>query len=445
MKPRRLLPYLLVFLALAGLYLGLQWRQGSREAKEQQAKKVFQVQEDEISDLALIKGQEEIHLVKKGKEWFLDKPIKAKADAQMVSSMLTALAHLEKERDLGAAEGLQPFGLDKPTLVVAFTAQGKPQRLIFGNKAPGDRSYYARKDEARQILLVRAVEKDTLDRQLSGIRDKTLFSFTLDKVKGLKFTMGALVVQLAKAGPETWRWLGREGFQVRGDRAETMLRTLDNVRVKEFVADAPKDVSVFGLAPKPQAEVEVTLEPGREALLLGNKTAKGIYARKGTEGPVVLLDPELLAQLTRMASSLEDRRLWAGPLPEVDKVVWGPPEKLWTAVKTKDFWKITGPEGRELKQPAVRLEAALWTLTQLEYEALKPPGEAPGKGGYALQIYGDQGKQLFSLEELDRKAKTEVEVRTLIKGKPTIAVLAQKKYADWQGAMERLISAPEKK
>ena len=38
---RRLIPYVVVFLILAGVYGGLRWRQEQQVAREEQAKKVF--------------------------------------------------------------------------------------------------------------------------------------------------------------------------------------------------------------------------------------------------------------------------------------------------------------------------------------------------------------------------------------------------------------------
>ena len=41
MNPRRLIPYVVVFLILAGTYVGLRWHQRQKETREQQAKQVF--------------------------------------------------------------------------------------------------------------------------------------------------------------------------------------------------------------------------------------------------------------------------------------------------------------------------------------------------------------------------------------------------------------------
>ena len=93
---RRLLPYLVLFLALLGLYYGLTWRQAREEAQKAEAKKIFQVKEAEIDALVLKKGKAEVRLAKKDGEWFLTKPLEIKADKALVESILATLAHLNK-------------------------------------------------------------------------------------------------------------------------------------------------------------------------------------------------------------------------------------------------------------------------------------------------------------------------------------------------------------
>lgn len=446
MTPRRLLPYLLLFLALAGIYVGLKGREASRQAREREAGKIFQVKDGDISEVALKKGQEEIRLVKKDQEWRLATPVKAKADQQVVASLVATLAHLSKERDLGAPEDLKPFGLASPGLRVEFTAQGQPHRLSIGGAAPGDRSFYALKDQAPDLLLISAGDKISLDRSLTALRDKTLWAFRPDKVKSLRIKNGHTTVQLDNAGPQTWRWLGREGLKVRADRVESLLRLFHAARVQDFVAEAPKDLHPYGLAPKPLTEVAVAADQGQEVLTLGTRTDHGVYALKGGEGAVVLVDQGLSAQIAKTLAALEDRRLWPGPLTGVERLAWGPKERPWVAVPEKDFWRLTGPEGQEVQQPAGRLEAALWRLSRLEYDRLLPQATAPApQGTYVLEVYGGDAKPRFRLEELARKGEQQVEVRTQTGEQTATALIPQKEYTAWQEEMTHLTAPPGKK
>ena len=444
MTPRRLLPYLVVFLILAGAYTGLKWRQEQQVARDEQAKKVFNLKESDISDLGLVRGKDEVHLVKKDREWYLTAPLNTKADQTIVDSMLTTLARLRKERDLGVEKDLRPFGLDKPGLVVKFTAQGQPHQLAIGAKVPGDQNYYVLKDQDPHLLMITEGSKDSLDRRLLALRDKTLLAFIFGEVKILKIKHGKTEAALEKSGPQTWRWVGRPDFRVRGDRVEKLLRDIHIARATNFLEAPPKNLAALGLVPGRQTEITVVTPAGDQTLFLGAKKDGAVYARKGPEGPVVLMDAALPDEIDKTLASLEDHRLWSGAIPAVHQVVWGPPGKTWTARKDQEVWKITGPDQAATQQPAVRLEMALWNFQKLEGEPIPPPVGFPTGPAFVLELLDQAGKPLLHLEEVGALGKDRLMVR-LRKGEKTEMVLVpQAPFRQWQNEMQRLTAAAGK-
>jgi hypothetical protein len=440
---RRLLPYLVLFLALLGLYYGLTWRQAREEAQKAEAKKIFQVKEAEIDALVLKKGKAEVRLAKKDGGWFLTKPLEMPADKATLESILNTLAHLNKERDLGNVEDLKAYGLDKPALELEYFIKDQGRKLAIGNATPGEMGFYAVQDQApRHLLVIDTGSKESLDRPEKELRDKTLFAYTPEKVNSLRLkTPGAPEVQLDKVDAKSWRWVGREKFPVRGDRVEELIRSLHLAKAKDFVMDAPKDLKPYGLAP-PRGEVAVIQDKEPERLFLGDKAKEGEggYARKAPAGPVVVADKDLVALIAKTLTTLEDRRLWQGQAAVVRKAVWGPPDKTWTAIKEKDFWKITGPEKQEVKQAAVRLEVGLWKLQALEFT--RPAPAPPAKPMYLLELLDEAGKPLFRLEELGRE-KQEVLVRAQVGDKTETGLVPEKTYLEWQKEMTRLAAPPE--
>ena len=410
MSPRRLLPYLVVFLVLVGTYAGLRWHQAQKEAREERAKQVFGLKADEISALTLKRDQAEIQLTRQGAAWEITKPLKARADALAAGDLVKALAQLKLERDLGPGD-LKGFGLDKPGLVISFTAKGQPQQLALGSPAPGGRGFYVRKDEGPNILLVAAGVRDALDQPLDALRDKTLWAFDPGQVKSLQLRTAKTQVSLAKTAAGTWRWEGRPDFRVRPDRVEQLLRRLSEARITGF-PPAPKDFWAAGLAPRAQTEVSVATPQGVQTLFIGARVKEGYYARVGDQGPVVQVGLPVPEEIARTIPILEDRRLWSGALMEVHKVVWGTPGKTWTATKEMDFWKLTGPDKAEIKQSAPRVEMALANFQNLEYSSLLPQAGAPGNAAFTLEFFDGAGKSRFSLEELGQPGQAGVEVRT---------------------------------
>ncbi|MFZ5451127.1 MAG: DUF4340 domain-containing protein [Thermodesulfobacteriota bacterium] len=443
MIPRRLLPYLALFLVLLGAYVGLNWYQAREETRKTEAKKIFPVKEGEINALVLKRGKEEARLAKQDSEWFLTKPLKMRADQTTVGAILSTLAHLQKERDLGKSEDLKAYGLDKPALAVEFAVKDKTRRLVIGNATPGGMGYYASQDQApRELLVINSGAKSSLDRPAKELRDKALFAFAPDKVKSLHLKIkGAKDVHLDQVKPKSWRWVGREKFPVRGDRVEELVRFLHLARAKDFVNDAPKSLKPYGLAP-PRGEVTVVADKKPQRLLLGDQTKPGEYARKAPAGPVVVTDKDLLAHITKTLGKIEDRRLWRGQATNVKKVIWGAPGKTWQGIKEKDFWKITGPDKKELKQPAVRLEVGLWKLQTLELSRPVSPKKAPDQPRYVLELDDGAGKSLFRLEELGQEKNQELLVRVKAGDKTETGLVEPKPYQAWQQEMERLTRPP---
>ncbi|MBU4234148.1 MAG: DUF4340 domain-containing protein [Proteobacteria bacterium] len=444
MTPRRLIPYVVVFLILAGVYGGLRWRQEQQVARDEQAKKVFHLQESDLSDLSLVRGKDEVRLVKKDQVWHLTAPLNTTADQTVVASMLTTLARLRKERDLGAEKDLKPFGLDKPGLVVKFTAQGQPHQLVIGAKVPGDQNYYVLRDQDPHLLTISMGSKDSLDRQLLALRDKILLPFIMGEVKGLKVKGPKTATALSKTGPQTWGWVGRPDFRVRGDRVEKLLRDLHIARAKNFLEPPPKKLEPLGLVPKRRTEITVATSAGDRTLWLGTKKGDAVYARLGAGGAVVLVDAALADEVGRTLASLEDRRLWSGSIAAVHQVVWGPPGKTWTARKDQGAWKITGPDQAATQQPAARLELALWNFQKLEGAKNLPPGDAPkGPPAFGLELLDQAGKPLLHLEEVGAQGKDRLMVRTG-KGKTTAtALIPRAPFRQWQEEMHRLTAAAE--
>jgi hypothetical protein len=444
MTLRRLIPYVVVFLVLAGTYGGLRWRQEQQVARDEEAKKIFQIKETDLSDLALVRGKDEMRLVKKDRVWRLTAPLDTQADQTVVDSMLTTLARLRMERNLGPEKDLKPFGVDQPGLVVKFTAQGQPHQLVIGAKVPGDQNYYALRDQDPNLLTISMGSKDSLDRQLLALRDKTLLGFILGEVKGLKVKNPKSALTLEKIGPQTWGWVGRTDFRVRGDRVEKLLRDLHIARAKNFIEPLPKKLAPLGLEPDHRTEITVATSAGDRTLWLGAKKDDAVYARLGAEGAVVLADAALADEVGRTLTSLEDRRLWSGAIAAVHQVVWGPPGKTWTARKDQGAWKITGPDQAATQQPAARLEMALWNFQKLEEEKIPPPKDAPkGPSVFGLDLLDQDGKPLLRLEEVGTQGKDRLIVRTGEGESTATALIPREPFRQWQEGMQRLTAAAE--
>jgi len=461
--PRRLLPILAVFLVLAAAYFLQEWYQSKEAREKEEAKQLFAVKETDISSITLKRPSEEIRLVQKGKDWRLVQPLEEQADKVTLSSLVSALSHLRLTRDLGPEKDLKPFNLAQPALVISFTAGDKPHTLSVGQKIPGGQGYYVRRDQDPRVLIISSSSKESLDRRLSDLRNRSLFDFTVEQVKALRVKTPKIQVTLEKKG-DHWRWAGRENFKIYPARLERLLRFVSLARVKEFVPEATKNLKALGLAP-PVLTITVVTDQGEQRLWLGSRKKAECYARQGDQGPVVLMENLILDLFTSPLESvealrknplwdqvrgvfpqyLEDRRLWTGEVKKVTTFTWGPPGNTWTAVQDKDFYKLTGPDKQEVRQPAIRVELALLKLQELETEGQGTGGVSEAKAKYSLELRDKSGQTIFRLEEVGR-SKGLVKIHyTTDKQAGRESMVAEKAFEQWQAEMEQLTTPPPAK
>lgn len=459
MTPRRLLPFLAVFLVLAGTYFFLEWHRAKVAREEVEAKKIFAVKEPDITAIAIKRPAEEIRLLREGKDWRLDQPLKDRADALAMNSLLASLSQMRFNRDLGKEKDLKPFGLDRPPLVISFKAGDKSHTLNVGKKSPGGQGYYASRDQDPRVLLIDSSTRESLDRPLSDLRNCALFDFNVEKVKALRVKTGSAQVVLEKKDG-AWTMVGQGPFKIYPDRLERLLRFISLARVKEFVPEPAKDLKTYGLTP-PALEITVVTDKGEQGLSLGSRKQDECYARQGDQGPVVLMENLLLDLFTSPLESvaglkqnplwenvrgvfpnyLEDRRLWTGEVNDVASLTWGPPHKTWTATKSEDFYKLTGPDKQELRQPAIRVELPLLKLRELEVERLVSPGNPENKAKNFVELRNGAGQTLFRLEELSA-SNGQVTVRYTVGGEPPReALVLRPAYEQWQKEVA-LITVP---
>jgi hypothetical protein len=463
MSLRRLVPLAVICLALWGLWWGVSWRQGKKEAEKVAAAKVFQVQEAQIGSLTLKRGAEEVRLHREGQDWRLAHPVRERADQAAAGALASSLAGLSFSRDLGAPEDPKTYGLDKPFLVLTFKAGDKTHTLSLGRATPGNTGYYARRDDDPRVLLLAATAVRTLDQPLNALRDRTLLDFSVPQVKSITVKAGKTQVVLEKRGA-AWHWQGHDAFKINPDRLERLLRYLSLVRVKEFPSPAPTDLKAVGLAP-PALEVTVATDQGEQRLAFGNRHKDSCYAKKGQDGPVVVVEDLLLHLLTapletvpslakdplwgglkgRFPAYLEERRLWTGEVREVASLTFGPPDQPVTAVKDQDFIKITPPGQGEVRKPALTMEMALFKLRDLEVVSLQNPAPPETRAAFSLELKDGQGKPLFRLDEMG-KAGDRVQVRFAVGGgAPQGALVAGEAFQALKDSLERLPASPQKK
>jgi hypothetical protein len=467
MSGRKVLIYLAVLIVVVGGYYVSEWQRSRQQAQEKTAQQVFQIKAGDISTLTLKsdKGEIKVERVPAGdqapasdqpsapaatpaaEEWRLTKPIAGRTDDLTIKSILSALADLNRQRLLDEAPGdkLKEFGLDKPIFILDFQAAGQNHQLRFGSKAPGGQSIYAQKDAEPRVLLIRLTDKETLDRTLTALRRKAIFSLSPEKVTEIRLTRNGERLVLQKTADLGWTPKDHPQTRLRTDKIEALLRQLGDARALEFVAEKADDLKKYGLAPSPPLRLTVLSGTREETLLLGGKQGDRYYAQRSGADPIMLVDTAWVDKLPVSSESLEDRRLWSGPDNEVQKVVWGGPDKKLTAVRKGSGWEIQQPDLLASPEAAFKFSLVFWRLKDLEFTRLLPaPGANQDKApGFTLELFGPEDKRLFRLAEFPAE-KDQALVAFSQGEKTATAVIPAKTMAELKQILAGLTAAGPK-
>jgi hypothetical protein len=441
MKGRKLLPYLLILLIVGGGFVFSEYYQSRQLAQEKEAKKVFHLQEKDLVSLTLKEDKGTILLQKKGADWEIVQPITSRTDSFTLTSLFSSLTGLEKQRELPVApDKLKDFGLDKPAFTLEIKEGEKTRQLKIGQKTPGDRSFYAQLDQDNHIFLINAADKEALDRDLTALRDKAIFTLSPEKVTEVILQTPKSEMALKKTNSSHWIITGQPQTKIRSDRVETLLRQLTMAKALAFVAEKPTDLKKYGLEPAPAARLTLSQEKQTETLLLGGRQQERYYAQKKGVTPVFLVDKDLYLKMPVSPGQLEDRRLWSGKEDEVRKITWGSPDKRFEAVKEKEAWKITAPDGKEQEVPEFRLGLALAKLKEIDYSRLLAPNSpVSGTAKFSLQLKGSEDKLLFTLEEFPSSTSGQVQVKAVQGDETTIALIPDQAIPAWQAEIDKLM------
>ncbi len=278
----------------------------------------------EVSKVVLVRGGETYELEKAKDDkapakWKLKQP-KAlagrDADAGKVDQLLDELRDLEAEKlvaEKAADTELERYGLKAPSTKVTVTVSKTDKKTedhvyLFGKETEDKTGVYAKQGERDLVFVVR---KSVVDALQGDLRDRTVFSFALGKVKGLKLVGwqdvmgGPHTLDLERKTSQNWVVKSPAEFKLDLSKAESFLSGLSHVRAERFVADKSGAKPEYKLDLKNGAlEIAIKLEGEKEPYTLtvgGPSGIEGYYAKSNKlPGEIFLLPKGNFEQVKKM-------------------------------------------------------------------------------------------------------------------------------------------------
>jgi hypothetical protein len=260
-------------------------------------KEVLSFYSPEVETLSFKIGPNVCDLAYRDYAWRMDRPVKADANDDGVTDLVSELSSLEVEKFLTQDEKmLEVYGLDKPAieLVIGFSEEeGEPKKepqTLYVGKALPDNTYTARVKGSPLIFTISKQVYDLLTQELHSVE---VFDFDPERVTKISIR-GASSLVLEKKDAS---WVPEpEGVSVSLFKTEEFIEDFSELSTKEYVDYKAVELQAYGLD-TPAVTLEFSFPEEAQALMIGAKQDGAYYARKSGQPGVFLLDAEIVEPL----------------------------------------------------------------------------------------------------------------------------------------------------
>ena len=397
----------LILFAIVGGYAFIAGHYSSPEAQ----RKLLAVKQDDIAKIELHYADRDIVLERdKGKPWRLVKPIGAEADQTQANNLARAIADCAVVRTVDDKPAdLAPFGLKPPTTTVTVTTFDKKTlpAIEVGKSTPIGFNAYVRLADSPAVLLAEAVFSAGMNKTVNDLRVRDLMAFKLDDVQKLIIARdNGQTVEIDRDG-DHWKIVKPAPYAADDTAVRMALSTLVNAKASDFIADAPGDVTQYGLE-KPHLTATVVLKNGeQQSMLFGFKQSEqgksGIYVRRGERAPVYAVAGYVMSSLDKSVLDFRNRTIVNVDPEAVGTVKVKNSDGEFTLKRAGTDWNvIAGGKTTEADIPVV--ERLLNQLRDLKGQSIvadpMPSAQPFGLDNPAAEItlIGKDGKELGAVK-----------------------------------------------
>ncbi|QSR88329.1 DUF4340 domain-containing protein [Methylacidiphilum caldifontis] len=249
-------------------------------------------------------------VLKKGKQWELQKPVLARADGTKLEEWFNELLSLRIDKFVSDdGSNLNQYGLDSPKYQIWIGQTGKKEedKLLIGNSVSSNsKEIYAKMASNNSVFILQTDLITRVVQNFVDIRDKHVFpAFTEDQVDKIGFQAKNLKLFYVKKANE-WQAeeAGREMMLANKNKIKDFIESLHNLESHEIKQEQMENKG-YGLD-NPEETIEMEFNPGitsdkaqKVALYLG-KTENGfVYAKNSIEPFVYTLKEDFIKNLPK--------------------------------------------------------------------------------------------------------------------------------------------------
>lgn len=249
MKTRNTLQLGIIVVILGcGLYL-LDEHLDQRQTVRVQVQRVFDITTDPVTTVGLERGGVRTEFVRKGESWFLQEPVRARANGPKVERIVATLETLRRQDTITREQrdqrglNLADYGLQDPSWrLFVETATGRAESLHLGGRTPFGDTVYGRIDRDDTVFTLPGSILGLFPDDLAVLRDRAVLYGTPANTERIDIHRHhAGFLQLVRRKSE---WVVQQPLATKADAAAVrkLLDALFGLRVATFHWDAePED------------------------------------------------------------------------------------------------------------------------------------------------------------------------------------------------------------
>lgn len=374
-----------LFGAVAGFYYVWEIRLAPEREKAERTKgRLWVVEAKDVDEITFKRREDTVHIKRDGDGWSLMAPVRARGDKGPVDDIVTNLVTAKIDREIDPnPTTLADFGLDSPAADITVRVRGKAEALtlLLGSKNPTGVWVYAKEKTKPAVFVLSEFTLRDASKPVGDFRDKTIVALTRQDVIRLDIThRGQLFSAERGERPTQWNVVKPRSYRADRDRISDFIDKLQFTKVKEFLTEAPRVLTPYGLDQPTQVTLWTGTEKDRtsKTLLLGklDTTRKGVYAMRQGEPGVFLVGDEIWNLLPKSLAELRDKTVVEYDRDKVTRLEVESPKGRVVLAKESGQWQIKEPEG--FKADDAEVGGLLWKLKDLKAESFlaEHPGAA---------------------------------------------------------------------
>jgi len=243
LKFRTTLNLLAAVCLLGALLFLVNYHSGLKMNRDTETRLLFDFANSEVTELIIMRDDVKIECVKKGKDWFIKQPVRARADAAVVERIISKLEMLKWDDRISAEQrklrglSLNDYGLKSPKIRVAVGSDNRRMTVLLGDETPLGNGIYAGLSHSDDIFTVSPELTAVLPDSIDSLRDSFVLHGTPDETIRLEIARsGAGFVQLVKQADQ---WMIQQPISARADTTEIrfILDAVYSLKVEKFLWD----------------------------------------------------------------------------------------------------------------------------------------------------------------------------------------------------------------